>query len=128
MVETCCHRIICQIISTLIKVVDRVNYHFLLTLFSPCNIIMLFITMTNNYCTKFINTLMILNPTRVSVLGGPSSGVTVVKLVSFLSLHVVMVSSGTLHFVITTECTALLLVVTCCGRMGCRNLAGSWRW
>jgi hypothetical protein len=39
---------------------------------------------------------------------------------------VVIVSSGTLHFVITSECTVLLLVVICCGRMGCRNLARSW--
>ena len=98
-----------------------------LTLYSPCNIVMLFITMTNNYCTKFINTLMSLNPTRVSVPGGPSSGVTVVELASLLSLHVVTVSSRTLHFVITPKCTVLLLVVTCCGRMGCRNLVGSLR-
>jgi hypothetical protein len=64
-------------------------------------LLLLFVTMTNNYCTKFINILMSLNPTRVSVPGGPSSGVTVVELASLLSLHVVMVSSGTLHFVIT---------------------------
>jgi hypothetical protein len=104
------------------------NLNLNLTLFSTCNIIMLFIIMTNNYCTKSINTLMSLNPTRVSVPGGPSSEVTVVELASLLSLHVVIVSSGTLHFVITPECTVLLLVVTCCERMGCRNLAGSWRW
>ena len=51
----------------------------------------MFITMTNNYCTKFINILMSLNPTRISVPGGPSSEVTVVELASLLSLHVVMV-------------------------------------
>jgi hypothetical protein len=44
-----------------------------LTLFSPCNIVMLFITITNNFCTNFINTHMSLNPKRVSVPGGPTS-------------------------------------------------------
>ena len=85
-----------------------------LTLFSPCNIVMLFITMTNNYCTKFINTLMSLNPTRVSVPGGPSSGVTVVEFASLLSLHVVIVSSGTLHFALCNHSGMHCVVVVGC--------------